>query len=64
MYTEMGLNLIKGIEMVAITIQTPSGFKEILLANIVYILVFYINLACLKKFNKKNIQWDNKKNLL
>ena len=63
-YTGMGLNLIKGIETAAITIQTLLGPKRILLAKAVYILVFYINLAYLKKFNYKNIWWDNKKNLL
>jgi len=31
------------------------GPKKILLANAVYILTFYINLAYLKKFNYKNI---------
>ena len=60
----MGLDLIKGIKIVAITIQTLLGPKEILLTNTIYILAFYINSACLKKFNKKNIWWDNKKNLL
>jgi len=42
----------------------PSGFRKILLADAVYIPAFYINLAYLKKFNCKNIWWDNKKNLL
>ena len=60
----MGLNLVKGIEIIVITIQTLLGPKEILLVDVAYILVFYINLACLKFFNKKYIQWDNKKNLL
>ena len=41
-----------------------SGPRRILLANIVFILAFYINLACLNKFNSKNVWWDNQKNLL
>jgi len=40
------------------------GPRELFLANAVYIPAFYTNLACLKKFNKKNIWWDNKKDLL
>ena len=50
--------------MAVITIQTPSGPRKIFLASAVYIPAFYTNLACLKKFNKKNIWWDNKRNLL
>ena len=29
-----------------------------------YAPAFHTNLACLKKFNDKNVWWDNKKNLL
>ena len=60
----MGLDPIKGIETAVIIIQTLLGPKKILLTKAAYILAFYINLACLKKFNYKNIWWDNKKNLL
>ena len=45
-------------------IQTPSGPREILLAQAAYIPDFHTNLACLKKFNDKNIWWDNRRNLL
>jgi len=64
MYTGTGINPIKGIGTVAITIQTPSGPRKIFLANAAYIPAFYTNLAYLKKFNNKNVWWDNKKNLL
>ena len=40
------------------------GPRELFLANAAYVPAFYINLAYLKKFNKKNIWWDNEKNLL
>jgi len=55
---------IKGIGTAAITIQTPSGPREILLAEAAYVPGFHTNLACLKKFNDKNVWWDNEKNLL
>ena len=55
---------IKGIGIAAITIQTPSGPREILLAKAAYVPGFHTNLACLKKFNDKNVWWDNEKNLL
>ena len=54
-YTKIMMLPIKGIGMAAITIQMPLGPKEILLAEAVYVLSFYTNLACLKKFNNKNI---------
>jgi len=46
---------IKGIGTAVITIQTLLGPRKIFLASAVYVLAFYTNLACLKKFNKKNI---------
>ncbi len=49
---------------VVIMIQTLLGLKKILPAKVVYIPNLYVNLAYLKKFNDKNIWWDNKKNLL
>jgi len=55
---------IEGIGTAAITIQTPLGPREILLAEAAYVPAFYTNLACLKKFNDKNVWWDNRRNLL
>src|SRR5258708_6669170 len=46
---------VKGIGMAAITIQTRSGPREILLAKAVYILDFHTNLAYLTKFNNKDV---------
>jgi len=54
-YAGTGLDLVKGIGTVAVTIQTLVGPKRILLANIVYIPAFYTNLAYLDRFNNKNI---------
>ena len=51
----MGIVPINGIGTATITIQTPSGPKEILLAKAVYVPDFYTNLASLKKFNDQNI---------
>jgi hypothetical protein len=56
--------LIKGIRTAAVTIQTPSGPREILLAEAAFIPDFYINLASLTKFNNKDVWWDNRRNLL
>ena len=42
----------------------PLGPRKIFLANAVFILAFYTNLACLKKFNNKNVWQDNKRNPL
>jgi len=46
---------IEGVKTAVVTIQTPLGPRELFLANAAYIPAFYTNLACLKKFNKKNI---------
>jgi len=63
-YAGTGLDPVEGIGTVAVIIQTPTGPKRILLANAAYVPAFYTNLACLDKFNNKNIWWDNEKNLL
>jgi hypothetical protein len=55
---------IEGIGTAEISIQTPSGPRKILLAEAAYVPDFHTNLACLKKFNDKNVWWDNEKNLL
>jgi len=47
--------LIEGIGMAAVIIQTPSGPREILLAEAAYVPDFHINLACLTKFNNKDV---------
>jgi len=54
-YAGTGLNLIKGIGMAVITIQTPLGPRKILLADAAYVPAFHINLAYLKKFNNKKV---------
>ena len=36
-------------------IQTPLGPRKILLADAVYVPAFHTNLACLRKFNDKNV---------
>jgi hypothetical protein len=46
---------IKGIRTAAITIQTPLGPREILLAKAAYIPDFHTNLAYLTKFNNKDV---------
>ena len=55
MYTRTGLNLIKGIKIAAITIQTPLGPKNFLLAKAAYVPVFHTNLAYLKKSSSVKI---------
>ena len=56
--------LVEGIGTAAITVQTPLGPREILLVKAVYVPDFHINLACLTKFNDKDVWWDNRRNLL
>ena len=56
--------LIEGIGTAAITIQTPSGPREILLAEAAFVPDFHTNLASLTKFNEKDVWWDNRRNLL
>ena len=63
-YAGIGMDPIEGIGTAAITIQTPLGPRKIFLADAAYVPAFHTNLACLKKFNDKNIWWDNRKNLL
>lgn len=63
-YAGTGLDPIEGIGTAAITIQTPSGPKEILLAEAAYVPASHTNLACLRKFNDKNVWWDSRRNLL
>jgi hypothetical protein len=46
---------IKGIRTAAVTIQTPSGPREILLAEAAFVPDFHINLASLTKFNDKDV---------
>ena len=54
-YAGTGIVPIKGIGTAVIIIQTPSGPREILLAQAAYVLDFHTNLAYLKKFNDKNV---------
>jgi len=54
-YTRTGLDPVEGIGTAAIIIQTPSDPRKILLAEAAYIPAFHTNLACLRKFNSKNI---------
>jgi len=63
-YAGTGLDPIEGIGTAVIIIQTPSGPRRILLADVAYVPAFHTNLACLKKFNNKKVFWDNEKNLL
>ena len=60
----MGIDLVEGVGTAVITIRTLLGPKKIFLADVAYVLGFYINLACLREFNDRDIWWDNKKNLL
>ena len=55
---------IIGFGNIQITIQTPSGSRVITLLDTAFVPSFHTNVVALRRFNQKNVYWDQMKNIL